>query len=191
LTGGIGCGKSTASNYFARLGWNIVDADRICADLYNARDCRLLVPLEKRWGEDFLFLKNGYINKSGIANRVFEDKKELQFLESVILPLIYKTLSDNIQTAQKNGTSRICLDIPTLFENKWEVLCDTVITIWSPKEIVFERLLSRGLTHNSIRQRMKNQLDNDEKLERADYGIINDGDISHLQKQCDILVQCL
>ena len=66
LTGGVGCGKSTASNIFKSLGWNVFDADGFCLELYRSRDARLIDAMRTRWG-DKVITADGEVDRAVVA----------------------------------------------------------------------------------------------------------------------------
>lgn len=181
LTGGIGCGKSTALTLFRQLGWQTVDSDAICGELYARKDKRLLDPLVKRWGYDAVFLKNGELDKVGIAGIVFRDAKEMTFLEKIIHPLIKERAFQIINSFEDN---RVIFDVPLLFESGWDKDCDKTVAVWTTGKIQYRRLYDRGWGDSEIERRIKSQLTPDEKLQLADYALINTGDIDLLMEQC-------
>ena len=188
LTGGIGCGKSTALSLFQQFGWRTVDADAICRDLYAEKAPRLIDPLVEHWGDDAVFLKTGQPDKAGIANIVFGDSKEMAFLEKTLHPLIKERAFQIIDSFEDD---RVIFDIPLLFESGWDKDCDKTIAVWATREMQYQRLYDRGWSDSEIERRIKTQLPSDEKLQLADYALINTGNIDSLTKQCGKLSEQL
>jgi dephospho-CoA kinase len=183
LTGGIGCGKSTATQLFTKLGWLPLSADTICHEIYAARDAVLYAALAKRWGGK-IFQSNGRINNRTIADIVFSDQVELNWLNQQLHPLI-KARADKF--IGENRHKHIMFEIPLLFEAGWDSFTDTTITVWAEQKIVFKRLAARGLPTEVATARMNCQADPDDKLAKADFGLINNGSIDNLFKQCKII----
>lgn len=181
LTGGIGCGKSTVLAAFAALDWAIFDADRICRELYDRNDPRIVAALRGRWG-DGVFTGDGRIDRQAIADLVFADRNELTWLNGLFHPLVREAL--NAAAGSKKGMGYILCDVPLLYEAGWERDFDAVIAVWAAPEQQRERLRKRGWSDEEITRRMQCQDDSGKKLERADYGIINNCDINFLQQQC-------
>ncbi|MEM4248572.1 MAG: dephospho-CoA kinase, partial [Candidatus Nanoarchaeia archaeon] len=111
LTGGIGCGKSTALVIFSKLGWQTIDADSICRQIYENNESNIKEILKKRWGEKVL-TADGFIARKAIAEIVFVDKKELEWLNSIMHPEIIKR-ARNLQAKSKMP---VIFDAPLLYE---------------------------------------------------------------------------
>jgi len=183
LTGGIGCGKSEALKCFGALGWICIDADAICRCLYESKDSKIVSAIKDKWGKE-AFFEDGTVNKKFIANTVFRNKNELAWLNSVIHPAVFE---EAFSIIKKNEGKSIIFDVPLLFEGKYEKKFDYVICVWCDRKTQIERLEKRGLETDDITDRLDNQLPQDKKLEMADFGIINSGNIDSLMKQCIFL----
>ena len=183
LTGGIGCGKSTASQLFTKLGWLPLSADTICHEIYAAHDAVLYAALAERWGNK-IFQSNGLINNKTVADIVFNDQAELNWLNQQLHPLI-KARADKF--IGENRHKHIIFEIPLLFEAGWDSFLDIIITVWAEQEIVLKRLAARGLPAEAATARMNRQANPDDKLAKADLGLINNGSIDNLFKQCKII----
>jgi dephospho-CoA kinase len=183
LTGGIGCGKSTVSSLFAKLGWLPLSADAICHKIYKSRDAGLYSAIIDRWSEKVL-LKNGLIDNKAIAEIVFNDIDELNWLNTQLHPLIKARADDFIR---KNINDNIIFEIPLLFEAGWDSFPDIIITVWAEQNIVLKRLALRGLAPKAALARMNWQDNPDEKLSKADFGLINNDSVENLFEQCKII----
>jgi dephospho-CoA kinase len=75
-----------------------------------------------------------------------------------------------------------------LFEAGWERIFDKTVAVWTSPDIQEKRLIDKGFTIKDIKRRNFRQLPNDEKLERADYAILNTGDLEFLNEQCENLI---
>jgi len=181
LTGGIGCGKSTVAQLFAMLGWLVLSADTICHDIYRAQDTELYAAISTRWGSK-VFLENGLVNNKAIAKIVFNNSDELDWLNGQLHPLIKARANDFIN--QNSDHEKIIFEIPLLFEAGWEKFTDRVITVWAEPDIVIKRLVLRGLLIEEATARMNHQVAPSNKLSKADFGLINNGNIENLFEQC-------
>jgi dephospho-CoA kinase len=182
LTGGIGCGKSSVLKIFSEMGWVTIDSDKICRELYENKDPRLLSAIRAEWPESIG--AENTIDRKKIAENVFNDKVKLELLNSILHPLI-KEDADKIINANKE--KNIIFDVPLLFEKGRDDLFDVVIAVWTDSKTQYERLNKRGMTNLEIDRRIANQLSSREKLERADYGIINRAGLDALKEQCEKL----
>ena len=184
LTGGFGCGKSSVLAFFKDAGWHTSSADDICAELYERQHVKIVMELQGRW-QDRVFYPDGKINKAAIAEIVFNDENELQWLCSILYPLVAEKTETIIQ---RNKGKNLVVEVPLLFEAAWDKIFDKTVAVWTDSETRRERLLRKGFTANDIDNRNSRQLPNDEKLEKADFGLINNGDFKFLQKQCNNLI---
>lgn len=182
LTGAMGSGKSTVLNIFHTLGCTTLDADDICHDLYE-NDNYVISQIVSRWGTNLLN-ENNKLDRKKIAKIVFESKKELDWLNNLLHNLVLKKAKESIAD-RKNIT---IFDVPLLFEANWQIHFDKTITVWTTRELQFKRLKDKKWTAQEIASRIKFQMSADEKLERADFGIINIGSMELLIKQCKLIL---
>ncbi len=181
LTGSIGCGKSAALKCFNNLNWEIFNSDYECHLIYE-HDQEFKDKLLKRFGNSIF--SNDKIDKNKISKIVFNNKTELQWLNSTLHPIIFK----NLKTFYDNQNKRpVICEVPLLYECKWEYLFDYIITVWVDEKTQRERLQERGWSLNNITQRLKNQIDLNNKFNKADFVLIGNGNISYLQEQCSYL----
>ena len=111
LTGGIGSGKSTASNYLRTLGACVFDADKEVKKIYNRdRDC--YVKLKKKLPD---FVKSFPIKKNYLINSINKDKKNLYKISSIVHPIVRKKMK--IFLRKNKNKKMVVLDIPLLIEN--------------------------------------------------------------------------
>jgi dephospho-CoA kinase len=183
LTGGIGCGKSTALKIFKELGCLVIDSDAICHQIYDKPDKLFTSKILARWGDKILV--GNEINRKNIAEIVFNDKAELHWLNSILHPMVF---NKGQEIADNNKNKLIIFDIPLLFETAMHTNFKKTISIWSPKKIQIERLKKRNWNIEHINKRINSQLSKDIKLKMADYGIINNGDIDYLKLQCKHII---
>ena len=183
LTGGTGCGKSTALECFSSLGWKTLDADCICYELYEDGRSGVAEALHRRWG-DKVFTGNRDVDRKKVADIVFRNKRERLWLNSLLHP---KVLERAVREAGKSRNRNFIFAVPLLFEAKWEKEFDCTVSIWTDKKTQYERLAKRGWSLEEIERRCRCQITPDEKMELADFAIINNGGIDLLCKQCKTL----
>lgn len=190
LTGGFGCGKSTALMIFKELGLAALSADEVCHQLYQASESRLCDPLRQRWGEA-VFDANHQIDRSKIAQKVFAAEAELAFLESLITPMIVEKITLAVSGWRQNNVHGV-VEIPLLFEGNYARLYDKTVAVWSTPAKRIERLQSfRRFTLDEIAARDARQMSCDTKLEAADYGVVNNGTVEELRDQIKLIVDKL
>lgn len=186
ITGAFGCGKSSVLAVFAARNWRTADADRICHRFY-AADGPLPGKLAERWGKTIL-LDSGEVDRGKLAAIVFADPAELDALTAMVYPLLADELDRLTGACRRDGIDA-AIEIPLLYEADLAGKFDAVAAVWSAPEIRRERLRrKRNFDDAEIRRREARQLAADLKLERADYGLINNGPPEELERQINLLI---
>lgn len=170
LTGGIGCGKTTVLAEFERLGVPCFVADRHAANYYHNPD--FLNAIRKLFG-DSIIGADGNADKKAIAQIVFNDSDKLHQLNALVHPMV---MDDFRQWASAyNGkVPYVIIESAIIFEYQLERQLDAVVAVYLEREERVRRLLLRDrVDRQAIEDRMRNQLPAEEKMDRADYVILN------------------
>ena len=168
LTGGIGSGKSTIAAMFHELGVPVYNSDERAKHLMNTSK-KIRKQLIELFGKKAYL--EGNLNRTYIAKKVFNDTDLLEQLNQIVHPVVRK---DFLKWTKKQNAPYVIQETALLFENNAQELYDSVILITAPKELRIERVLSRDeSTKEQIIARMNNQLDDQTKLELADFVIEN------------------
>jgi len=189
LTGGIGSGKSTVATMFKELGVPVYDSDQRAKFLMNTSKV-IHDQLVALLGEEAF--KGGALNRSYIAGKVFNDAELLAQLNNIVHPVVRQ---DFIDWSNDQDANYVIQEIALLFENKAQELYDDVILVTAPKEVRINRVLDRdNTTREQVEARMNNQLDDETKLELANY-VIENTDLERtrskvLQVHASILSDC-
>ena len=182
LTGGIGSGKSLASDWFAKQGIEVVDADVISHQVV-AKGTPTLVKIQQQVG-DWVLGKNNELNRHALRQFVFNDANALMALEAITHPVIRQQAEQQLAAAQ---SEYVILSAPLLFEaHKAGLvgLCQRVLVIDAPKTLQLFRASGRdGQSVEKIKAVMQHQLSRTERLARADDVAVNDGSPSDLYQQ--------
>jgi len=184
LTGGIGSGKSTVLAMFQKKGAAVIDADAIVHGLY-ADDKTLHSALVREFG-DSAMKADGTVDKKMLAEIVFDAPRERKKLEELIHPRVRRKIKAELNQTQR---SLIVVDIPLLYESRWQDEFDAVLVVNANDEIRLSRLVKRGMTRIESRKRIDAQLPMEIKLRKADFVINNNGSIAETRKQFDRLWQ--
>jgi len=176
LTGGIGAGKSEALAAFERQGAATLATDVVSHELLE--DPAVHEALAERWGREIA--PNGEIDRARVAERVFGDREELAFLESVLHPRVGQHLLDWRQRLDP-ATEVAVVEVPLLFEAAMEGAFDATVAVVADDEARNRRLAERG--QPGLEGREDRQLDQEEKAKRADHVIRNDGTLEELEGQ--------
>ena len=187
VTGSIGCGKSTVLALFREAAWRTADADGICRSFYDDPAGDFAEACRREWGE--AFFTAGEFDRAKIAGVVFNAPAELKKLTDLLYPRLEKELNKFIAAARAAGENA-AVEVPLLYENRMEGLFDAVLTVWAPRDVRHARLREfRHFDDAEIARREKLQMDADEKLERADYALVNSGDPGKLKAQFSQLMR--
>ena len=189
ITGVFGCGKSTCVKLLREFNLEIVDADEICHQIYRDKNPSFINALQTRWNINIINELNE-IDRRKIAEIVFNDPKEMDFLNSIISPIIREKILKKITEYRKKNVD-LFLEIPLLFEENYAGLMDKTITIYASMEKRIANLANRNYTYQDIVARDKMQLPLEKKTEMADFVIINNGTIDNLKRQLEILIDNL
>lgn len=183
VTGGIGSGKTTATDYFATLGIDIVDAD-VASRVVVEPGTPALKVIAEHFGEGIL-QADGQLDRAALRERIFRDPKEKQWLESLLHPLIAQEIQATLQRAQ---SPYAILVSPLLIEGGQDTVCDRVLVIDAPEELQVARTVERD--HNDseqVKRIIATQASRPQRVARADDVIENSGTLADLQQRIDEL----
>ena len=173
LTGGIGAGKSEALRALERLGAVTLSTDAVTHELLNTGEVREL--LVGRLGEEVA--PDGSIDRSAVASRVFGDDEQRKWLESVLWPRVGQRVADFRESVEDAPAAVV--EVPLLFESGMEAVFDKTIVVVADEDVRSERAAARG--HELVAERTSRQLTQDEKAQRADFVVRNDGSVEELE----------
>ncbi|MBT4530091.1 MAG: dephospho-CoA kinase [Phycisphaerae bacterium] len=180
IIGGIGSGKSTIANIMGELGCIVADADANIAIILQQKDVQ--EQLTGWWG-DAINSEDGLLDRQAIADIVFRDDSERVRLEDLLHPLARKMQEKQFSVAD-SSTKALIIDAPLLIESGLDVLCDAIIFVDVPFETRKARVLqSRNWTEQELQSREATQYPLDKKRKRADYVVINEGDLGAVTLQ--------
>jgi dephospho-CoA kinase len=182
LTGGIAAGKSEALAAFGRLGAATLSSDAVVHDLLEGEPLR--ATLAERWGPE-VAPDGAPTDRRRIGGIVFADPDELKWLESTIHPLVGAETAAWIAGLPED-TKVAVIEVPLLFEGGRANVFDTTVSIVAGEEVRRERAASRG--HALVDAREARQLTQEEKAERADHVVVNDGSVEDLEAALSALL---
>ena len=169
LTGGIGSGKSTIAQIFEVLGIPVYYADVAAKRLMNEN-------AELRSAVTTIFGEQAYANKildrKYISSIVFSDPAKLELLNAIVHPA---TKKDGEAWMQEQTSPYAIHEAALIFEAKVSERLDHVIGVSSPVELRIKRAMERDqVSREEVLERMEQQLDEDIKMSKCDYVLIND-----------------
>jgi dephospho-CoA kinase len=189
LTGGVGMGKSTASQFLNDLGFKVADTDDIARKLVEPGK-PALEDIVKAFGTEVL-QDNGELNRKKAAEIIFSDDSKRLKLEEILHPLIRENWEIRLNEWSLENEKLGVVVIPLLYETECERYFDKVVCMACSKDIQRQRLRQRCWSDLEIDQRIKAQLLIEEKMSRADYVIWTNGSIATHAKQWDELISYL
>jgi len=190
LTGGIGAGKSALADLYVARGAKLVDSDIIAREVVEP-GTETLAQLVDRFG-DVILQDDGTLHRQRLADLAFVDTQTVEELNAIIHPAIRAELAAQRQAIREQAG--VCIfAIPLLTTDHTNMLdLHKIIVVDCPVDIAIHRLIShRGFTEVDAAARVASQLSREERLELADYVVMNDGDLAALEAQADTLWQQL
>ena len=183
LTGGIGCGKSTASTVMAELGAYIFEADDEAKKMIT-ENSTVQSELIAEFGTDIMGAGN-VMDLQKLGRIALQDEDHQMRLNSVVHPYIYNLIDDQFnKISEKNKHSMFVVDAALIYESGYDQHLDYVIVITALMKNRMERTIARGtLTRQQILKRIDLQWSEEEKTGLADFVIHNDGTEEDLQKE--------
>ena len=187
LTGGIAAGKSEALAALDRLGAATLSTDAVTHELLESGEVRDL--LVERFGD--AVAPGGQVDRGAVAEHVFGDPKQREWLEGELWPRVGKRVWDWRQEveAREPPPRAAVVEVPLLFEAGMEDGFDTTIAIVAEEAVREERAGGRG--HRGVESRTSRQLSQDEKAARADVVVRNDGSIEDLERELSSVLETI
>jgi len=174
ITGGIGAGKSEALASFARHGAATVSSDEIVHHLIR-EEPSVGKALVERFGDRILD-EAGQIDRSAIAEIVFADNEALEWLESLLHPLVVQKYLDwREQLAELPSPPPVtATEVPLLYEVGGQDRFDVVVVVTAPPKV------RAGRSDVSTEEREPRLLPDSIKVAQADFAYVNDGSLEEL-----------
>lgn len=185
LTGGMGCGKSTALELFREAGIEVIETDALVREMLST-DRALQKEIVEAFGSAVLGAE-GKVDRAALGRTVFCNSRNLRVLERLVHPRV----RDKWMGQLRENHSVLVIEIPLLFENSLEKFFTQTVCVSSTPEIQQDRLLRRGLDESQIKQRLDRQLPLEEKMRRADILLHNNGSLEHLRDQVFLIIKTL
>ena len=185
LTGGIGSGKTVASEHFKSLGITIVDADEV-SRLVVESGSEALLKIAAHFGDDILTEEKA-LDRRKLRDIVFNKPEEKRWLESLLHPLIGMETARQLQSSLSPYTIFVS---PLLIEIGQHLMTQRILVIDTPEETQVARTVARDDTDSEgVEAIIKTQASRQQRLEKADDVIINDGSLQKLKKEVEALHQ--
>ncbi len=183
LTGGIGSGKSVASDKFASLGITVVDAD-VASRTVVEPGKPALQEIESHFGSEII-TEDGQLDRAKLREIIASDAEERKWLESVLHPRIGEQIAKEISESTSPYTLFVA---PLLLETNSQEMCARVVVVDVPNDVQVERTAKRDkVPTDQVEQMVSAQMEREKRLEKADDVLLNTSTIEELEKKVEQL----
>lgn len=185
VTGGIGSGKTAATDRFQTHGITVVDAD-LASRVIVEPGRPALEAIAEHFG-DGVIAADGSLDRRALREIVFADPEQRQWLERLTHPLIGQEILSQIKASVSPYT---ILASPLLLEGNQHEMTQRVLVVDVPESLQIERTINRDNTDEAgVKAIIAAQMPRQKRLDKADDVIVNDQDLDHLHQQVDRLHQ--
>jgi dephospho-CoA kinase len=176
LTGGIGSGKSVASEYFGRRGAFVIDLDQVARQTMEPGS-PILTAVAAEFGPGVL-TSDGALDRDALARACFVDKEAARRLDAIVHPSVHRatiSLLGNL-AGSSSPPHVVILEVPLLAEApEFAKLGDLVVAVTAPVETRVERVVARGMARADVERRVRVQVPDTARIALADVVIENNG----------------
>lgn len=185
ITGGSGCGKTTALEAIRDRGGLVLDCDQIYHELLKT-DCALLSDIEAAFPGT---VKDGVLDREALGALVFGDKKALKKLNALTHPAVVREVERQLQ---EKTPALVGIDAIGLLDSGLKALCDVTVAVIAPRKARLLRIMARdGLDEAAAAARIDAQPSNRSFAARCDVTLKNDGSPTLFQRRCEALLNAL
>ena len=182
ITGGSGCGKTTALNVLERMGALVIDCDALYHELTETSE-EMRRELTERFGDIY---DGNTLNRKKLGEVVFGDKNELLALNEITHKFVRAGIAEKLRNHAMNGGTLAAIDAIALIEGTSGKLCSVKFGIIAPVEARVSRLMKReGISEEYARKRIAAQKPDSFFEENCDYILRNDADMESFNKKCE------
>jgi len=185
VTGGIGSGKSAATQWFESQGIQVVDADIVAREVVE-KGQPALQKIQQTFG-DWVLQPDGSLDRRALREYIFQNPEARQTLEKITHPAIRQSI---IQQLQKPRSAYVILVSPLLFETNQHELVNHTLLVDASEQTQIQRASQRdGQNQEQIQKIIAAQMPRERKRELANDVVFNDGLLEHLHQQLEPLHQ--
>ncbi|MFP4019667.1 MAG: dephospho-CoA kinase [Bacteroidales bacterium] len=170
LTGGIGSGKTLIASIFEKLNIPVFYADEE-AKLLITNDLGIQKEIKAEFGEDIY--QQGKLDKEKFASIIFHEQEKLQKVHQIVHPRVREVFAT---WADKQNAPYVIMEAAILFESEGYKFMDDNVLVYAPEELRIERVINRdNATAEDVKARIRHQQPDEEKINKADWVLYNDG----------------
>ncbi|MBI3124139.1 MAG: dephospho-CoA kinase [Ignavibacteriales bacterium] len=185
ITGGIGSGKSSVSDYLEKKGHSVLRADLIAKELM-AQDAQIKKKLIEEFGEESY--SNDKLNTQYLAANVFSKEENVQKINSIVHPPVLEKIDQLAKEIFKNQDI-VFIETALVYEANLEDFFDYVLLVLADEKTRIERIINREkVTEEQVRARMQYQIPDEEKKDDADFVLDNNTTLQELENRVEFLL---
>lgn len=186
LTGGIGSGKTTVSNFFAEYGISVIDTDLIAHRLTISGGAAI-PKIKSEFGDEFI-TPDGAMDRQKMRQYVFSDSAAKQRLENILHPQIRRACDE---AARETDSEYLIFAVPLLIESgDWSNRVDRILVVDCAPETQVSRVIQRNhFSREQVLDIMHTQVSREVRLQHADDVINSEQDLSLVREQVEQLHQ--
>lgn len=183
ITGNIASGKSQVEKELISLGYKVADTDKINHEILE-NDKITIQEIKNAFSDCDILDEQGKLSREKIGKIVFSNNEKKQILEGILHKKIYEKLE---AFYEKNKDEKLVfISIPLLFEAKQEDKFDKIVFISANEELRLKRLIERNnYDIEYAKKRIAAQEKEQIKIEKSDFVIYNNSDLSNLKNQIE------
>jgi dephospho-CoA kinase len=189
LTGAAGAGKSTVARGLAERGFPVLDADKVAHELYLPGSL-MAESIIRVFGAGVRSVEGG-IDRAALGAIVFADRARREALDALVHPPLLAELRRRLDALAGAGHEAAVLEAALLLRWGPPDFVDLVVGVSAPRPVRRGRLLAQGLAPADVERRIDLQVDEDDLARRADFIVVNDGDLDRLMRGIDDLAAYL
>lgn len=185
ITGGSGCGKTTALQVLSQMGARIIDCDAVYHELLQTNTAMCQEIAEAFPG----CLEDGKLNRKKLGSLVFADPAGLQRLNEITHPYVFQAVQEALEQAHRDGCWAAAIDAIALHESGLGLMCHTTIAVTAPRADRIRRLMQRdGISEAYACARIDAQHSDEEFSAMCRHTLHNDGsDPQAFAQRCQTL----
>ncbi len=184
ITGSFKTGKTTVLNIFKDLGVEIIDADKVAHKQFTSEE--VIAAIRNHFQDSAEVVEGNIINRSKLAQIVFNNQSELKWLNNLIHPLVAKDIENSLKEIKKrNPETLVAIEIPLLYEAGMTYLVDKIVVVSVDRQTQLRRALKEGFSRENALRRIESQFDILKKEERGDFVIDNKSSLENTGNQVE------
>ena len=181
ITGGTGCGKTTALRELEAMGALIIDCDALYHDMLKT-NVKMLADIERSFPGTVI---DGVLDRKALGATVFSNEAALEDLNAITHHYIGLEVSKKLSEWAMRGGKTAAIDAIALIESGLAEKCCAVVGIVAEKAKRIERIMKRdGISYEYAMMRVNAQYPNEYFVQKCEYVLHNDGSEDKFRKEC-------